>query len=53
VGTFGNNGAGTSVFWVDPESDANFVCLTTGCMPEWENIKRFQRYSDAVAAVMI
>jgi CubicO group peptidase (beta-lactamase class C family) len=53
VGTFGNNGAGTSVFWVDPESDANFVCLTTGCMPEWENIKRFQRYSDAVAAAMI
>jgi CubicO group peptidase (beta-lactamase class C family) len=53
VGTFGNNGAGSSIFWVDPDADASFVCLTTGVMNEWENIKRFQRYSDAVAAAML
>lgn len=53
VGTFGNNGAGSTLFWVDPEADATFVCLTAGVMQEWENIKRFQRYSDAVAAAMI
>ncbi|MDI4655138.1 serine hydrolase domain-containing protein [Xanthobacter autotrophicus] len=52
VGTFGNNGAGSTLFWVDPEADATFVCLTAGVMHEWENIKRFQRYSDAVAAAM-
>ena len=53
VGTFGNNGAGSTLYWVDPEADASFVCLTTGVMHEWENIKRFQRYSDAAAAAMI
>lgn len=53
VGTFGNNGAGSSVFWIDPVADATFVCLTSGVMNEWENIKRFQRYSDAVAAAMV
>jgi CubicO group peptidase (beta-lactamase class C family) len=53
TGTFGNNGAGSSVFWVDPSVDATFVCLTAGVMNEFENIKRFQRYSDAVAAAMV
>jgi len=53
VGTFGNNGAGSTLFWVDPVADASFLCLTAGVMNEWENIKRFQRYSDAVAASMI
>jgi CubicO group peptidase (beta-lactamase class C family) len=53
VGTFGNNGAGSSVFWVDPVADVSFVCLTSGVMHEWPNIGRFQRYSDAVASAMI
>lgn len=53
VGTFGNNGAGSTLFWVDPEADVSFVCLTSGVMHEWENIGRFQRYSDAVAAAMV
>jgi CubicO group peptidase (beta-lactamase class C family) len=53
VGTFGNNGAGSTLFWVDPEADVSFVCLTSGVMQEWENISRFQRYSDAVAAAMV
>ncbi|MFV0646065.1 MAG: serine hydrolase domain-containing protein, partial [Sphingomonadaceae bacterium] len=37
VGTFGNNGAGSTIFWVDPEVDATFVCLTAGVMDEWQN----------------
>ena len=53
VGTFGNNGAGSTLLWVDPEADVSFVCLTSGVMHEWENISRFQRYFDAVAAAMI
>jgi len=30
--TFGNHGAGTTLFWVDPELDMTFVGLTTGVM---------------------
>jgi CubicO group peptidase (beta-lactamase class C family) len=52
-GTFGNNGAGSSVYWVDPVADATFVCLTAGVMHEAENMLRFQRYSDTVASAMI
>lgn len=44
--TFGNHGAGSSVFWVDPERQMTFVCLTAGVMKEPDNMERFQRYSD-------
>jgi len=53
VGTFGNNGAGSTLFWVDPVADVSFVCLTSGVMHEWANVGRFQRYSDAVASAML
>lgn len=50
--TFGNYGAGSSMFWVDPELDLNFVCCTTGLLAQAPNIDRFQRLSDiAVGAV--
>ncbi|PBN41770.1 serine hydrolase domain-containing protein [Sphingobium sp. D43FB] len=52
-GTFGNNGAGSSIYWVDPVADVTFVCLTAGVMHEGHNILRFQRYSDAVASAML
>ncbi len=49
--TFGNYGAGSSVFWVDPELQMTFVCLTAGVMEGMDNIERFQRLSDiAVSA---
>jgi CubicO group peptidase (beta-lactamase class C family) len=49
--TFGAFGAGSTLWWVDPERDVTFVCLTTGVMAEDENILRFQRLSDmAIAA---
>ncbi len=48
--TFGNHGAGSTVFWVDPERDMSFVCLTAGVMDEADNIERFQRLSDIAAS---
>lgn len=46
--TFGNYGAGSVLFWVDPVLDLTFVGLTTGLLPQAANIDRFQRLSDAV-----
>ena len=49
--TFGNYGAGSSLFWVDPVLQMTFVCLTAGVMDGVGNIERFQRLSDiAVSA---
>jgi len=44
--TFGNYGAGSALFWVDPERNVTFVCLTAGVMESNDNIERFQRLSD-------
>jgi CubicO group peptidase (beta-lactamase class C family) len=44
--TFGHFGAGSSLFWVEPELDMTFVCLSAGVMNEADNIERFQRLSD-------
>lgn len=46
--TFGNYGAGSTMFWVDPALDLAFVCCTTGLLPQAANIERFQRLSDMV-----
>jgi len=48
AGTYGNYGAGTTLFWVDPERDVTFVCLSAGLMESNANIERFQRLSDIV-----
>ncbi len=51
--TFGNYGAGTTIFWVDPELDMTFVGLFTGVMASGDNIERWQRLSDiAVSAAL-
>ena len=51
--TFGNHGAGTTLFWVDPKLDMTFVGLSTGVMNSDVNIERWQRLSDiAVSAAM-
>jgi CubicO group peptidase (beta-lactamase class C family) len=44
--TFGNYGAGSTMFWVDPALDLSFVCCTTGLLAQASNIDRFQRLSD-------
>lgn len=46
--TFGNYGAGTTLFWVDPQRDITFVCLSAGVMEHNANTRRFQKYSDLV-----
>jgi CubicO group peptidase (beta-lactamase class C family) len=49
--TFGNYGAGSSLFWVDPVLQMTFVFLSAGVMNGVDNIERFQRLSDiAVSA---
>lgn len=51
-GTFGNYGAGSALYWVDPQRDVTFTCLTAGVMEGLDNIERFQRLSDlALSAV--
>ena len=46
AGTFGNHGAGSTLYWIDPERELSFVCLTAGVMDSLDNIERFQRLSD-------
>lgn len=51
--TFGNFGAGSSLYWIDPELDMTFVLVGAGVMEESQNIERCQRLSDiAVSAAM-
>ena len=40
------------MFWVDPELDLSFVCLTTGLLPQAANIERFQRLSDMAVGAL-
>jgi CubicO group peptidase (beta-lactamase class C family) len=49
-GTFAGLGAGSTLFWVDPERDLTFVCLTAGLLEEAASESRFQRLSDLVVA---
>ncbi|WP_426516813.1 serine hydrolase domain-containing protein [Diaminobutyricibacter sp. McL0618] len=51
--TFGNYGAGSSMYWIDPELDITFVGLSAGLLPQAENIERFQQLSDAVVGAAI
>lgn len=50
--TFGNYGAGSALYWIDPELDVTFVALTAGLLPQAANIARFQRLSDMVVGAM-
>jgi len=52
-GTFGAIGAGSTLFWVEPERDLTFVCLTAGLLEESYSMERFQRLSDLVLAAVI
>ncbi len=51
--TFGNYGAGSALFWVDPKLDVSFACLTAGVMTQAANIERFQKLSDIVVSAAI
>lgn len=52
-GTFGNYGAGTSLFWIDPAREITFAFLSAGVMDSAPNIERFQRISDVVISAAI
>lgn len=52
-GTFGNYGAGSALFWVDPVLDVSFACLTAGVMTQAANIARFQKLSDLVVSACV
>jgi len=52
-GTFAGLGAGSTVFWVDPQRDLTFVCLTAGLLEEAASVLRFQRLSDLVVASLV
>ena len=51
--TYGNYGAGSTLFWVDPELDMTFVCLSAGVMKSAQNIERFQRLSDIAVSAAV
>ncbi|WP_018296683.1 serine hydrolase domain-containing protein [Corynebacterium lubricantis] len=49
---FGNNGAGSTLYWVDPTNDVSFVFLSSGVLDEADNVERFQRLSTMVSAAI-
>ncbi|GAA5033810.1 serine hydrolase domain-containing protein [Microbacterium fluvii] len=51
--THGNYGAGSSLFWVDPERDLTFVFLSAGVMEESENVARFQKLSTMAVSAAV
>ncbi len=46
--TFGNYGAGTTLFWIDPVRDLTFTCLSAGVMEHNANTRRFQKMADII-----
>ncbi len=51
--TFGNYGAGSVLFWVDPVREITFAFLSAGVMGQAPNIERFQRICDIVSSAAI
>ncbi|MEN9704407.1 MAG: hypothetical protein RLZZ393_286 [Pseudomonadota bacterium] len=51
--SFGNYGAGTTLFWVDPVRDITFTALTAGVMEHNANCDRFQRWADLILAAAV
>jgi CubicO group peptidase (beta-lactamase class C family) len=51
--TFGNYGAGSTLYWVDPELDLTFVCLSTGLMASNPNIVRFNKLADITVSAAL
>ena len=51
--TFGAVGAGSTLFWIDPERDITLVCLTAGALEESYSMERFQRLSDLVLSAVV
>jgi len=52
-GTYSGQGAGSTLFWVDPERDLTFIYLSAGVLEDSDNIIRFQKLSDLVVAAVV
>jgi CubicO group peptidase (beta-lactamase class C family) len=46
-------GAGSTMFWVDPQRELVFVCLTVGLLEESRNFERLQQLSDLVLSAVV
>jgi CubicO group peptidase (beta-lactamase class C family) len=51
--THGNYGAGSTMFWVDPDRDVSFALCSAGVMTQAANIERCQKLSDIALSAMI
>lgn len=52
--TFGGAGAGSTMFWVDPQRELSCVYLTTGLIvDELRHVDRLQRISDMVVSALV
>ncbi|MGV3553760.1 MAG: serine hydrolase domain-containing protein [Croceibacterium sp.] len=49
---FGNYGAGSTMFWVDPEADVSFALCSAGVMTQAANIERCGKLSDLALSAM-
>ncbi|NPV58902.1 MAG: beta-lactamase family protein [Actinobacteria bacterium] len=52
-GSFAGLGAGSTIFWVDPERDLTYVFLSAGLMEEGPSVERHQRLSDLVHEAVV
>ncbi|MBO9498247.1 MAG: beta-lactamase family protein [Novosphingobium sp.] len=51
--TFGNYGAGSTMFWIDPAADVSFALCSAGVMTQARNIERCQKLSDLALSAMV
>ncbi|MBN2282363.1 MAG: beta-lactamase family protein [Deltaproteobacteria bacterium] len=51
--TYAGLGAGSTMFWVDPEKELTYIFLSAGLMEEGRSFMRHQRLSDMVVASVI
>ncbi len=51
--TYGGLGAGSTMFWVDPERELAFICLTSGVLEDSRNFERMARLSDLVLGAVV
>lgn len=51
--THGNYGAGSTMFWVDPQRDVSFALCSAGVMTQAAHIERCQKLSDLALSAML
>ena len=51
--TFCGWGAGSTCFWIDPETQLSFAFLSTGLMEESQHCERLQRLADLVVTSLV